>query len=207
MLYITREGHVDAERIKVEIFPRIERGNMAAVNGIVVHQTGGDKASSTFNSYLDKEKTPNGAHFLIDKDGTIYQTASLYRTTNHVGLLQSRCMIEKKCTPVELKHAQNLLATKPFSAGARALSKSEEKKQWPNRYPSNADSIGIECVGESPGEPNKEVFVPLTNAQQDSLKWLIKELSETLNISMQEIYRHPEIGRKNETEASTAKWR
>lgn len=41
MLYITPEGHVDAERIKVKIFPFVERGPMKVVHGIVVHQTGG----------------------------------------------------------------------------------------------------------------------------------------------------------------------
>ncbi|MEJ8814099.1 peptidoglycan recognition family protein [Variovorax ureilyticus] len=206
MLYITREGHVDAERITVKIFPRIERGEMSAVNGIVVHQTGGSKAAGAFASYSDKEQIPNGAHFLIDKDGSIYQTASLYRVTNHVGIMQSRCMINQKCTPTELKHARSLLAQKPFSKGAKALSRHEEKKTWPDRFPSNADSIGIECVGESPGERGREGFVPLTDAQQNSLKWLIKQLVETLNVSMSEIYRHPEIARKNATEASTAKW-
>ncbi|WP_084455077.1 peptidoglycan recognition protein family protein [Comamonas composti] len=206
MLYITKDGLVDATKIIIKIFPRIERGTMNAVNGIVVHQTGAPMASSTFHSYSDLKITPNGAHFLIDKNGTIYQTASLYRVTNHVGLMQSRCLNTKKCTPTELKHAQILMTKKPFIAAVEALHKSEEQKIWPDRYPSNADSIGIECVGEAPGDPKKEVYVPLTDAQQDSLKWLIKELVETLGVSMQEVYRHPEIGRKNATEARTAQW-
>ena len=71
---------------------------------------------------------------------------------------------------------------------------------------SNADAIGIEIVGMSHGNPGKEIYESVTDAQNFSLKWLMKELVDTFGVSMQEIYRHPQIGRKNETEASTAKW-
>jgi len=68
-LYITKAGHVYADRIKVKIFSSIERGDLNQVNGIVVHQTNSPTASATFNSYANTGA--NGAHFLIDKDGTI----------------------------------------------------------------------------------------------------------------------------------------
>ena len=197
MLYITEEGHVDAERIKVKIATHIERGRLDAVNGIVVHQTMSPTAQSTFNSYANKGA--NGAHFLIDKDGTIYQTASLYRITNHVGLLQSRCIVTKKCTSAELKV---LSQTK----GARSLYRHEAKKPFPERFPMNEDAIGIEIVSAAPGEKGKEVFEPVTAQQNASLSWLVKQLAETFKVSMDEVYRHPEIGRKNLTEASTARW-
>ena len=67
MLYITKDGHVDAgARIKMKIISNIENGKMDKVNGIVVHQTGGPSAESAFSQY----RTPkaNGAHFLIDKE-------------------------------------------------------------------------------------------------------------------------------------------
>src|SRR5690606_8060251 len=48
------------------------------VNGIVVHQTGGSTAQSTFNSYRN---STTGAHFLVEKDGKIYQTASLHKAS------------------------------------------------------------------------------------------------------------------------------
>lgn len=205
MLYISRGGIVDAEKIKVKIFEGIERAKMDAVNGIVVHQTGGATAQSTFNSYVDKGA--NGAHFLIDKDGAIYQTASLFRVTNHVGLLQSRCVLTKKCSATDLKHAQSLERIRPIAAMAKAVHGNESKKSFPGRFPSNADSIGIEVVGTSKEEsPKNYVYEPINDSQNSSLAWLIKELVETLGVSMQEIYRHPDVGRKNVTEASTAKW-
>ncbi|MBO9648043.1 MAG: N-acetylmuramoyl-L-alanine amidase [Variovorax sp.] len=208
MLYITKDGHVDAERIKVRIFSRIERGEMATVNGIVVHQTNSPTANATFNSYstTNNGKPPNGAHFLIDKDGTIYQTASLYKVTNHVGFMQSRCIITRKCSPTELKHAQSLEGIKIIANKSDAVHRNEVRKAWPNRYPSNADSIGIEIVSMAIGPKNKEVYESVNDAQNNSLKWLINQLAETLNVSMTEVYRHPDVGRKNPTEASTAKW-
>lgn len=153
-LYITKAGHVYADRVEVNIFPEIERGRMDAVNGIVVHQTGAPTAQATFNSYGDKRHgTPNGAHFLIDKDGTIYQTASLYRATNHVGYLQSRCVITMQCTATELKDATRLERIKGNNARAIAIHRNESNKSWPDRYPSNVDSIGIEIVSKPIAHP------------------------------------------------------
>ena len=202
MLYITREGHVDAERIKVKIFTKIERRAMKIVNGIVVHQTDGSSADSAFDSY--KREGANGAHFLIDKDGSIYQTASLYKTTNHVGMAQSRCLNTQRCAPSEFK-ATNALekAWKP-----KAISDREYKKQWPDRYPLNMDSIGIEIVGVSTkiSGRDEKVYEAVNEKQNDSLEWLIRELTDTLSVAKGEIYRHPDIARKNTTEASTARW-
>src|SRR5260221_2436758 len=57
--------------IKPAIAPTIERGEMKEIHGIIVHQTGGSTAQSSIDSY--KNPSANGAHFLIEKDGTIYQ--------------------------------------------------------------------------------------------------------------------------------------
>eukprot|EP01037_Dinobryon_pediforme_P043505 gene43505-54593_t len=172
-------------KIKVKIFPKIERRRMDKVNGIVVHQTNASTIQSTFHSYA--HEGANGAHFLIDKDGTIYQTASLYCITNHVGRLQSRCFITKKCTATELQHVTTLEKIKSTVEKARAVHNNEYKKNFPDRYPWNVDSIGIEIVGAS--------HEKIHNGQA--------ELTVTLKVSMTEIYRHPHIGRKNKTEAST----
>jgi N-acetyl-anhydromuramyl-L-alanine amidase AmpD len=155
-------------------FPLIERGRLDAVTGIVVHQTNASTAQSSFNSYsrLDKDgKAPNGAHFMIDKDGSITQTASLYRVTNHVGLLQSRSVLTKKCTPTEL-------------------------------IASNA----LEKIVVKPNGRVEDIYEPVNDQQNASLAWLVQQLVERFGVSMQEIYRHPQIGRKTPTEASTAKW-
>ena len=145
----------------------------------------------------------NGAHFLIDKDGTIYQTASLNKTCHHVGTLKSRCAHEQTCSPGETKLNQKF--------NAKAENKREIVKQAGVRYPSNKDSIGIELVGDSfPKGPNidrkKVKFEIVTDAQNESLRWLVEQLKKEYRIPDSEVFRHPEISYKNITEASTAKW-
>ena len=94
MLNIDKDGKVQHQKIKQAISTAIQKKSMPQVRGIIVHQTGGATAQSAFNSY---KSGSNGAHFLIDKDGTIYQTASLKYQTWHVGKIRSRCLAEMRC--------------------------------------------------------------------------------------------------------------
>ncbi len=201
MIYIDDNGLVKSNRIMTKIFRKIERDRMDKINGIIVHQTDTQTASQTFNSY--SHSGSNGAHFLTDRDGTIYQTASLSKTTWHVGLMRSRCVITKKCEPAELQKMAGLESSwKP-----KQISDIEKTKSFPDRYPGNVDSIGIEIVGKSELSDNKtRTYESVGNKQNESLRWLISELSEVLGISSSEVYRHPDVARKNETEASTASW-
>jgi len=205
MLTIDENGHISNVKIKLRISALIEResmekaGDAFIINGIIVHQTGAATAQSTFNSYGIAKA--NGAHFLIDKDGTIYQTASIYKRTNHVGKLKARCLLESKCSPIEIK------ALKTFNPTAE--NNREKAKAHPHRFPGNADSIGIELVGRAfadTKDSKKIVYETVTDQQNASLKWLVEELRQTLGISLTEVFRHPIVSRKNETEAATAIW-
>jgi N-acetyl-anhydromuramyl-L-alanine amidase AmpD len=205
---------VGAARIHPRRFAAIERGKMATISGIIVHQTGASNAQSTLNSY--RMANAHGAHFLIAKDGVIYQTASVLQRTNHVGKLRPRCIAEQACTSAEIIQYKK--------ASDAEIHKLEMRKVVPGRYPSNLDSLGIEMVGISrlpPGlvfPPNatqakkdyimgeKAIHEPLTNNQQMSLQYLLRELEETLQIPSTEIHRHPDVSRKNLTEAATATW-
>jgi N-acetyl-anhydromuramyl-L-alanine amidase AmpD len=82
------------------------------------------------------------------------------------------------------------------------LSRHEIKKSWPERYPMNTDSIGIEIVGAS----KNDIYEVVNDQQNFALKWLVAELCETFRVSLHEVYRHPELSYKLETEASTAQW-
>lgn len=206
MLYIDANGYIDAVRISKKIFHSLHHGDMAQVNGIVVHQTGAATLQSTFNSY--QHANANGAHFIIDKDGTIYQTASLFKMTYHVGRMKSRCLITQKCEPAELKKVTQL----ENAWRTKEMSDRERQKPWPDRFPANTDAIGIEIVGEAfktedlKKYPDGRVFEAVNQHQSQSLEWLVRELKSTLKIGTSEIFRHPEIARKNITEASSAKW-
>lgn len=208
MLKIDALGIIDHPKIKQNRFLGIEKkdikkaGSAMIINGIIVHQTDSPSAQATFNSYNNGS---NGAHFLIDQDGTIYQTASIYKTTFHVGQMRSRCIAEHSCSPAETLKYNKMKWRDQVKYG-----KVETAKKFPIRYPSNADSIGIEIVGKA--FPNKDnpkkdpVYETVTDKQNASLKWLIYELAATLNVSLKEIYRHPEMAYKNESEAQTAQW-
>nr|WP_275957695.1 N-acetylmuramoyl-L-alanine amidase [Rosenbergiella gaditana] len=123
--------------------------------------------------------------------------------------MQSRCFLKKKCKPTEV----NLLALHTKSYWKRKISQQisdiEKGKEFPDRFPGNTDSIGIEIVGlaiDVKGKP-EPVYEAVNDKQNDSLRWLIAELASTFKVSMTEIYRHPDVGRKNETEAGTAEWK
>ena len=204
MLIIDSNGVLVDARVRRAISPALEIGEMKVVHGIIVHQTGSSNAASTINGYKSTKEVPkpSGAHFLIDKDGTIYQTVSIYKKAPHVGNLKSRCVAQHTCSPIELK---KLKGQKP----GKQIGKVEAEKNWPKRYPSNGDSIGIEIVGQALPKtaPEKNrIYESVTQEQQASLQWLIQELSFTLNVQMAEVFRHPTVSWKNETEGSTASW-
>jgi len=201
MLTIDANGHIINSKIIIKIFPHVERGSMTTINGIIVHQTDASNSQSTFNSYM--LANANGAHFLIDKDGTIYQTASLYERANHVGKIKARCVLENRCSPADVK------ALKTYSPTAE--NRREQQKSHPDRFPTNSDSLGVELVGKSFADPkpkaaNNYTYETVTVDQNNALKWLISELSSTLAIALTEVFRHPVVSRKNLTEAATAAW-
>lgn len=201
MLHVDSQGYVLNARVQRTPRPLIERGALQKIKGIIVHQTGGSSGASSLSSYAIQNA--NGTHFLIDKDGTIYQTASLLRRTSHVGRLRARCIVEHRCSPIELETLKN------FSP--KNEHRMEIAKEVPQRYPSNEDSVGIEIVGAvvvgkglNPAEHG--VYEPVNEQQNDSLRWLIAELASTFGIPMTEIFRHPVVSRKNPTEAKSASW-
>ncbi len=200
-LEIDANGLVQDPKVKLQISSTIEHGAMSHVNGIIVHQTDGATAKSALDSY--KRPKAKGAHFLIDKDGAIYQTASVLKRTQHVGQLKSRCMAQVTCSPTEL-------ATLKGKGAGKGIGTIEGKKDWPDRYPSNVDAIGIEIVGQalplSEPNPDKRVYEPLTAAQQASFKFLLDGLRAALNVPLTEVFTHPTVSWKNLTEGAAAKW-
>lgn len=196
MLMIDKEGWVLNARITTMRRPHLAHGKMTHIYGIIVHQTGAKTAQSTLDSYLNAGA--NGAHFLIDKDGTIYQTGSVFWRQWHVGKLQARCLAEHSCSPVEAK----LLAR----MGAAATNRHEMAKSVPHRYPSNQDSVGIEMVAGTIGVERDPPYEPATQQQNRSLAWLIGELRQNFHVPLTEVFRHPQASYKDPHEAETARW-
>jgi N-acetyl-anhydromuramyl-L-alanine amidase AmpD len=213
LVEIDVNGMVNHARVKNARSLAIERGRRtAAITGIVVHQTDADTAASSLNSY--QRPNANGAHFLIETDGTIHQTAAIYQRTNHVGLLKARCLITGTCK----------LRDFPAKVGPTEMHRIEMRKAPGDRYPSNMEAIGIEMVGRArlpvgfkptareaqwPSEKlrgQRGIYDAPTAAQNQALSWLVSALEDSMRIAPSEVFRHPVVSRKNDTEAEGANW-
>lgn len=195
-------------KVVQKIYPSLHRGKLHSIHAIVIHQTDSSVAQQTFNKYAGTR--PTGAHFLIDKKGVIYQTALVTQKCAHIGKIYSKCYETKSCTKKEYQAAYNVYhqAGLKFSVRVKNLYAHEKAKSYPDRYPMNEDSIGIEIVSKAiktKGNKN-EVYESVNPVQNASLKWLVNELHTLLNLTDADTYRHPVVSRKNLTEASTASW-
>lgn len=199
MLEMNDNGILKSSKIIVKQYSSIEHGSLNSVHAIVIHQTGASTAKSTFNSYITGK---NGAHFLIDKDGQIYQTASLKKRCYHVGP-----RIRSKCLTIDSNTCDSAMLAKIKSMGwtnrINTINTYEREKNYPDRYPVNNDSIAIELVGK---DVSAKKYEAVTAQQNTSLQWLVGELYSLFNLSRKDVYRHPEISYKNPGEAENAKW-
>ena len=200
MSSIDEEGMLIDIKVVLRRFSSIEHGKLDGVHAIVVHQTEGPTAQSTFNSYI---KGGNGAHFLIEKDGQIYQTASIYKRCYHVGRrIKSKCLTINKGNCDDAAMAK-ILAMK-WTQQMKALDAHERAKPYPERYPVNSDSVGIEIVGR---HIKDDTYETVTERQNISLKWLVSELYKHFSLTENDVYKHPEVSYKNLGEASIAVWK
>jgi len=197
-----KDGKVLAAQVTDKISTKIEKGNLVNVHAIVVHQTGSKTSASSFSSY---ENGKNGAHFLIEVDGSIYYTARVNQKCWHVGEIRSRCYQFGNCSTDELKNLKAILfeQKKSYVARVNKLYQHEKAKTYPDRYPTNEDSIGIEIVS---GFSADKGYDSVSDKQNASLKWLIGSLEELLGLTANDIYKHSEVGYKQPSEASSAKW-
>jgi N-acetyl-anhydromuramyl-L-alanine amidase AmpD len=192
-------------KIETKIIPNIEHGKLSTIKAIVIHRTAASTAKSTLNTWKTKK---SGAHFLIDKSGKIYQTAGLDKKCWHMGLVVAKCRLESSCTKKDGEVISKLLhGTDGWSEKFKKILQHERKKSYPDRYPMNSDSIGIELVGLYLGSKtsDKGPFEQLTDAQADSFLWLITKLLEKYQLSFaDDIYAHGEVARKKINEGSGA---
>lgn len=156
-----------------------------------------------FNCYSNPSRQ-EGAHFLIGIMRTIYQTASIKCCCYHVGKLRSRCMVlgPKGCADaVAVKIAA--MNTKP-SMKATLMNAHEQKKPYPERYPMNRDSLGIELIGKHLGG---NTYDAVHRVQQESLTWLVGELAGYFSLGTEDdVFRHPDVSIKNAGDAAAADW-
>lgn len=176
----------------------LEHGAMTKVDAIVLHQTD----SSTMN--LEHAKASGiGAHFYIEKDGTIYQTARLDQSVYSVGKIRSRCDDNQSCSREEKTAIDALMSSAAgYGAKVKVLNTREQTKAYPDQYPTNGDSVAIEVVGKF--DPKTQRFERPTAEQTESLKWLTQTLGSHYGLDLQtDVYRHSDISYKQADEAQS----
>ncbi|MCF6350177.1 MAG: N-acetylmuramoyl-L-alanine amidase [Flavobacteriaceae bacterium] len=201
---IKKDGYIDNGKITKEQIKTLEQNKLDKVNAVILHRTVTSNKKSAINSF----KTGVGTHFLVAKDGKIYQTASLNNYTYHVGHIKSKAYENNISLKEELKIIKGFRKLKPNKSATRAEHKYEIKKTYPKRYPYNEDSIGIEVVG-MPIDKNgnstikaKEIvgWQSIPEKQAKSISCLVKFLLEEYNLTSDDIYTHEQISRKTKGE-------
>jgi hypothetical protein len=196
----------------LDIISNLEKGsNFDDVHAIVIHQTGSSTAESTLSAW--KKNKDEGAHFLIDTDGHVTQTARLNQMTWNVGKLRSRCMVDGTCTAKTSSESKILYAKgKSYGTRVKDLHDHEKLKSYPARYPTNDDSIAIELVGSCDAKAasipkgEKCAYVAPTGDQNAALTRLVNFLKTSYSLTDADVYRHPTISAKTSTEAKDADW-
>ena len=205
-MLLVKDGIIQNQSAKISqnIIPNIEHGALPKVNAVVLHRTAASTAQSTLNAWKTKK---SGAHFLIDKGGKIYQTARLNKVCWHMGVVLSRCTLENSCSKKDGEIINNILSGPGgYGQKVRKVLAREKKKNYPDRYPMNIDSIGIELVGAYlGGKSDNGFFEALRKAQASKFLWLISALIETYDLSFKnDIYAHGSVAVKKKNEGVTA---
>jgi N-acetyl-anhydromuramyl-L-alanine amidase AmpD len=97
---VNGEGYIENAGVKRNDISELNQGKIEKINAIVLHRTN----SSTKESALSSFKSGIGTHFLIDKNGDIYQTAGLSTYVYQIGFIQARCENDKACTSMDKKY-------------------------------------------------------------------------------------------------------
>lgn len=187
---LDRDGMLTDPAIRNERVTTLEHGTLASPEAIVMHRTESSTAQGTLDGY--KAGQPAGAHFLIDKDGTIYQTASLDHQTWHVGKIRSRGAEEGTLSETD-KAWHDRTGFKPT-----AINTHENANPYPVRYPNNSDSIGIEVVGAY--DKATQTWDRPTPEQTASINKLVGLLQQQYGLDDHDIYKHDTISYKTQGE-------
>lgn len=195
------DGYITSDKVKKDSISSMENAAFKRVNAIILHRTGGSTAAGAIGSF---RSTNIGTHFVVDADGTITQTASLEKTTSHVGKIRSRCAATNSCNTIEAKTLKTLKTPS-------GIHEHETAKKYPERYPYNGDSVGIEVVGKSYDKDKKapktgddvESWDALSEGQIKSVACLVNNLMTLYSLSRADIYLHEQISYKGKLEGGT----
>lgn len=187
-VYVDEKGYIQNAGLTFKPIPSLEKGSINGPKAIVLHRTDSSKISSPLKSF----ESGIGTHFIVDKDGTTYQCASLKKKTYHVGKIKSKCFDGNSCPVDETKKI------KGWGWAPTKIYNHEKIKSYPDRYPMNEDSVGIETVAKY----NGTFWEDPTPEQTKSIKQLVNILENEYDITDADIYEHDKISYKTEGEGA-----
>lgn len=187
-VYVDAKGYVQNAGFVFKPIAALEKGAISGPKAVVLHRTDSRAIASPLKSF----ERGIGTHFIVDKDGTIYQTASLLNKTFHVGKIKSKCFANGSCPIDEMK------MLKSWGWAHERVYDHEKIKAYPVRYPMNEDSVGIETVSDHDGKS----WETATSAQSTSIRLIIQILKNEYGLGNADIYEHDEISYKTPGEGA-----
>lgn len=189
-IYIDDKGYVQNADFTQNPIAALEKEAMTGPHAIILHRTESANADSALTSF----KKGVGTHFLVDKDGTVTQTACLLQYTYHIGKIRSRCYTNGTCSKEETA------TIKKWGWAPKKIHDHEAEKEYPIRYPINQDSVGIEVVGQYNSTTKK--WDDATKEQLKSIGKIVKLLKTEYKLTNDDIYEHDKISYKTEGEGA-----
>ena len=181
-VYIDDKGYVQNAGFAFKPIHALENGPIDGPKAIVLHRTD----SYTVDSAMQSVQNGIGTHFIVAKDGTVTQTASLLQRTAHVGKIKSRA--------VETGNPANEAAMiKGWGWAPTRIYNHEKTKSYPDRYPMNKDSVGVETVAKHRGDRGWEAP---TAEQSTSIATIVRVLKDAYGLGDGDIYEHDNISYK-----------
>jgi len=195
--YVGENGYVQNAGFVHQPVSALEKRDMTGPAAIVLHRTDGSSVQSALNS----ASSGIGTHFYVDKDGTVYQAASLLKHTSHVGRIRSRCHEAGACSKEESARIRG------FGWAPKRVHDHEKVKDYPSRYPLNEDSVGIETVSRcvkncGPNDEGTPEWETPTAEQVGSIANIIAILQEAYSLDDSDVYEHDLISYKTAGEGA-----
>lgn len=189
-VYVDARGYIQNADIVHQPITALEKGTIDGPRAVILHRTDSTTTAGTLLSF----QRGVGTHFLVGKDGTIHQTASLLKKTHHVGKIRSRCQDEASCPADEIR----MLSGWGFAPSR--IHDHEKRKPYPVRYPMNEDSVGIETVALF--HRSTQVWDAPTPEQAAAIDRLIDILKREYTLSDSDIHEHDRISYKTPGEGA-----
>ncbi len=196
-VYVGENGYVQNAGFVHQPIAALEKRDLADPVAIILHRTDGASVQSALNS----AGSGIGTHFYVDKDGTVYQTASLHKHTSHVGRIRSRCYEATSCPAIEMEQIRG------FGWAPKRVHDHEKVKSYPTRYPLNEDSVGIETVSRcvrncGPNDKGTPEWETPTAEQTKSIANIITILQDAYSLADADVYAHDLISYKTAGEGA-----